>query len=131
GPGLAKEIARWGKRWAGRVQEELAEYYPKRTPQENIFAYLWARTVACPATGKPVPLSPNWWLSKGSTPVAARLLVDPAWSAPRFEIAAGDAIDFDPDDGTVSRGSGRSPWTGETIEGDYIKAEAQAGRMGQ
>ena len=26
---------------------------------------------------------------------------------------------------------GRSPWTGDTIAGDYIKAEAQAGRMGQ
>ena len=24
-----------------------------------------------------------------------------------------------------------SPWTGNTIDGDYIKAEAQAGRMGQ
>jgi putative DNA methylase len=28
-------------------------------------------------------------------------------------------------------GWGAHPWTGETIDGDYIKAEAQAGRMGQ
>src|SRR5690606_554598 len=26
---------------------------------------------------------------------------------------------------------GRSPWTGETIDGDYIKREAQEGRMGE
>ena len=36
-----------------------------------------------------------------------------------------------PDEGTVKRGTAISPWTGEAIDGDYIKAEAQAGRMGQ
>ena len=130
GPSLADDIRNWGDVWAKRVEERLADFFP-RQPGESIFAYLWARTVACPTTGKPVPLSPNWWLSKGKKPVAARLLADPSWEQPRFEIVPGDAIDFDPDEGTVSRGVGRSPWTGETVDGDYIKREAQAGRMGQ
>ncbi len=130
GPGLAADIKRWGEKWARRVRERLARFFPK-AEGENIFAYLWARTVPCPTTGKPVPLSPNWWLSKGKTPVAVRLLVEPDWDEPRFEIARGEAVDFDPNEGTVRRGVGRSPWTGETIDGDYIKAQAQAGRMGQ
>ncbi|RME83096.1 MAG: DUF1156 domain-containing protein, partial [Caldilineae bacterium] len=67
GPALAAEIRRWGQVWADRVRERLAPFFPK-AKGENIFAYLWARTVACPRTGKPVPLSPNWWLSKGKTP---------------------------------------------------------------
>ncbi len=157
GPELAADIKKWGNVWAKRVQEKLAPYFPKGKG-ENIFAYLWARTVACPVTGKPVPLSPNWWLSK-SPPIAVRVLTDPAWDAPRFEIVrarhpgnqrnrqdttedawevvndgvGGDAspLQYDPDEGTVSRGTGRSPWTGDAIDGDYIKAEAQAGRMGQ
>jgi putative DNA methylase len=130
GPDLAADIKSWGRIWAKRVRQKLAPFFPKNEG-ENIFAYLWARTVACPVTGKPVPLSPNWWLSKGKDPVAVRLLTDPAWDEPRFEIVRGDAIDFDPDEGTVSRGVGRSPWTGDAIDGDTIKAEAQAGRMGQ
>jgi putative DNA methylase len=130
GLSLAADIRKWGREWASRARKKLAPYFPK-AGGENIFAYLWARTVACPVTGKPVPLSPNWWLSKGKDPAAARLRADPAWDEPRFEIAAGEAIDFDPDEGTVSRGVGRSPWTGDPIDGDYIKAEAQAGRMGQ
>jgi len=130
GPELAADIKSWGRTWAKRVRQKLAPFFPKNEG-ENIFAYLWARTVACPVTGKPVPLSPNWWLSKKKAQVAVRLLADPAWNEPRFEIVRGDAIDFDPDEGTVSRGVGRSPWTGEAIDGDYIKAEAQAGRMGQ
>jgi putative DNA methylase len=129
GLSLVDDIRKWGKVWAERVEKKLAPYFP-RQPGESIFAYLWARTVACPTTGKPVPLSPNWWLSKKGDPVAVRLLTDPAWDEPRFEIVRGDAIDFDPDEGTVSRGVGRSPWTGEAVDGDYIKREAQAGRMG-
>jgi adenine-specific DNA methylase len=130
GPELAADIKHWGQEWSKRVREKLTPFFPKGE-DENIFAYLWARTVACPITGKPVPLSPNWWLSKKKTLMAVRLLADPAWDEPRFQIVAGDAIDFDPNEGTVSRGVGRSPWTGETVDGDYIKAEAQAGRMGQ
>ena len=129
GSELRDEMRKWGDMWAKRVEQRLAEYFP-RQPGESIFAYLWARTVACQATGKPVPLSPNWWLSKGKKPVAVRLLSDPAWDEPRFEIVRGDAIDFDPGEGTVKRGVGRSPWTGDPIHGDYIKREAQAGRMG-
>ena len=37
--------------------------------------------------------------------------------------------DFDPDEGTVARGDAISPWDGLVIDGDYIKEEAQAGRM--
>ncbi len=141
GPTLAEDIRRWGDVWAERVEKRLADFFP-RQPGESIFAYLWARTVACPTTGKPVPLSPNWWLSKKGEPIAVRLLTNPAWDEPRFEIVhptpgpsptrGGETGEgFDPDEGTVRRGVGRSPWTGEPIGGDYIKREAQAGRMGQ
>jgi len=131
GPELANDIRKWGDIWAARVKEKLAPYFPKQ-PGESIFAYLWARTVACPTTGKPVPLSPNWWLRAGDDPVAVRLIAEEGMAEPRFEIVTGvKAKAARPDEGTISRGVGRSPWTGETISGDYIKAEAQAGRIGQ
>ena len=131
GPELADDIRKWGDIWAARVKEKLAPYFPKQ-PGESIFAYLWARTVACPTTGKPVPLSPNWWLRTGDDPVAVRLIAEEGMAEPRFEIVTGaKAKAARPDEGTITRGVGRSPWTGETISGDYIKAEAQAGRMGQ
>jgi len=133
GPDLAADIKKWGQRWYELVKPRLQPFFTPLPGHAEGAAYLWARTVACPVTGKPVPLSPNWWLSKkkNKTPVAVRLLTDPAWEEPRFEIVSGEAIDFDPGEGTVRRGVGRSPWTGDPIDGDYIKAEAQAGRMGQ
>ena len=61
-------------------------------------------------------------------------MFDPAADEARFEILSNREIEqagFDPGEGTVRGGKGRSPWAhGQAVDGDYIKAEAQAGRMG-
>jgi putative DNA methylase len=134
GPSLSEEILKWGNLWAKRVKENLAPYFP-RGKDENIFAYLWARTIIW--KGRTIPLSPNWWLATGDKPSAIRLIIDPNTRDPQFEILSGDILrkavneGYDPDDGTISHGVARDPWSGETIDGDFIKSEAQAGRMGQ
>ena len=130
GPDLVEDIHHWGGIWSNRVKDRLESYFPRHAG-ESTQAYVFARTVACPETGKPVPLSPNWWLQKRQRPyAAARLIAKPHLATCRFKVVTGDNIDFDPSIGTVNRGVARSPWTGTTIPGDYIKAEAQAGRMG-
>lgn len=131
GASLAEALRKYGGEVARRMEEHLARFYPRKRG-ESIHAYVWARTVACPTTGKPVPLSPNWWLRQGAKPVAVRLIADPDEESCRFKILEGDAARAaNPSEGTVRRGVGRSPWTGDPIPDDYIKAEAQAGRMGQ
>ncbi|MDI6872052.1 MAG: DUF1156 domain-containing protein [Bacillota bacterium] len=135
GVGLADDVARWGRRLLSMVRERLQPFYPAG-PGEELDVFIWARTVACPETGKPVPLSPNWWLHKpkGSPVdqwVGVRLIADHDAPECRFEIVRGRAaVAADPQVGTVRRGVARSPWTGDPVDGDYIKAEAQAGRMG-
>ena len=133
GPSLVEDIKKYGRIWCERVRARLESFFPLATPDENIFAYLWARVVSCPETGKSVPLSPNWWLRKGSEPMAVRVIANPKEKRCRFEIVRGATacMKAHPDKGTVKRGTGISPWTGDAIDGDYIKAEAQAGRMGQ
>ena len=129
GPSLADDIAGWGEKWTRRVRHRLSLFFPDQ-PEESLQTYLFARTVACPETGKPVPLSPNWWLRRKQPLMAVELIAEPGMSEVQFDIVASHDIDFDPNIGTVKSGVGRSPWTGMTIPGDYIKAEAQAGRMG-
>jgi len=133
GPSLVEDIRKYGRAWCERVRQRLDPFFPLASPNENIFCYLWARTVACPETGKPVPLSPNWWLRKGSDPIAVRVIADSKESRCLFEIVRGNTAckKANPDKGTVKRGTGISPWTGDAIDGDYIKAEAQSGQMGQ
>ena len=64
--------------------------------------------------------------------MAVKVIAERGMDEPRFEILNDQlAVQAKPDSGTLSRGVGRSPWTGQPIDGDYIKAEAQAGRMWQ
>lgn len=132
GSSLAEDIRKYGKIWCEKVRERLEAYFPLASKDENIFAYVWAMTVSCPTTGKLVPLSPHWWLKKGSDPVAVRLIAPSDADRCRFDIVFGKSscAKVKPDQGTMKRGTGLSPWSGEAIDGDYIKAEARAGRMG-
>ena len=129
GPGLAKDIDIWGNRIADEIEQQLADCFP-RQPGEKDLCYIWVRTVTCPACELSVPLSPNWWLDK-----AAKLGY--AMQVPRH--AESDTVsftmklrssEFDPDAGTVVRGVGTCPRCAAVLEGDHIKTEAQAGRMG-
>jgi len=132
GPDLVEELTRWGTVLVNRVRSRLQSYFPSG-PDGKVATYLFARTVTCPRTGKPVPLSPNWWLSKAKTPTAVRLVTERhghVLDRAEFEIVAGKGIDFNPDSGTVARGAGVSPWDGLAIDDDYIRSEAQAGRLG-
>ena len=136
GTGLAEEIQKYGKIWCEKVRKQLEPYYPLEKPHENIFCYIWARTVTCPATGKPVPLAPNWWLKKvkdsaEDTWIGAKILASPEAETVTFKIVHGKAAKLFATKGTIRGGSGISPWSPDPIDEKHIKAEAQAGRMGE
>ena len=134
GTPLAADVKRYGRVICDQVRERLLPFFPIPDDREQVYAYLWARTVRCPYTGKLIPLSPNWWLQKGANPVAVRPVFDLGAEAARFEIVTGKGAceRARPDLGTVRRGDAISPWAGnQPVDGEYIKAEAQAGRMGQ
>ena len=138
GASLAADIEAWGRRLMEAAAPKLEAFYPQPFRDCTAMARLWVRTVPCPATGKPVPLSPNWWLKQPKKDtdeaVAVHLLCQPDWPECRFEIVRGPRRRLEelyaPDQGTVRRGNAISPWTGDPIPGDYIKRCAQEGKMG-
>ena len=133
GDGLLPDVERWGSRLCDRIGKRIDHFFPDG-PDGKVATFLFARTVACPRTDKPVPLAPNWWISKAGGGIAVRLLTErngAALEEPGFEIVRGKAIDRRATDaGTITRGVAISPWDHLTVDGNYIKAEAQAGRMG-
>jgi adenine-specific DNA methylase len=134
GPSLVEDIRKFGRIWSERMRKQLERFYPLASPEDNIFAYLWARTVVCPITGKPIPLSPNWWLRKGDEPIAIVPVFEDDATGASFRIVRGRTActRANPDRGTVRRGSAITPWAqNQAVSNKYIKAEAQAGRMGQ
>jgi adenine-specific DNA methylase len=134
GLSLVADIRKYGELWAKKVRERLEQFFPLADPADNVFCYVWARTVPCPITGKPVPLSPNWWLRKGGEPVAVRVVAEDGMQRCRFEIVRGATAcsKLNPDKGTIKGGGAVSCWRkGEPIPGKIIKDVAQRGQMGE
>ena len=132
-PDIAKRFEELATEWRRRIDERLGAFFPQRTVDQLDATYLWARTVTCPYCDGLVPLSPNWRLAPDGTGV--RLLPDCAdgLGTPgrvcTFEIVGSAKEQFP---STVANGDGHCPYPdcGRVIDGDEIKAQAQAGRMG-
>ena len=96
--------------------------------------YLWARTIACPYCDGLVPLSPNWRLAPNGTGVR---LKPELGSGPGSDgrICSFEIVDSarEQSEGTVARGDGTCPYSdcGRVIDGNEIKRQAQAGKMGE
>jgi putative DNA methylase len=113
-----------------RVRSQLSCAYPEEPGGVDARpdGYIWARTITCPHCDGLVPLSPNWRLTGNGTGV--RVKPDTTTRRCGFEIVTNAK---DQSEGTVARGDGLCPFPdcGRPIDGDHIKTEAQAGRMGE
>ena len=121
--------------WRRQIEDRLGAFFPQRDLPDRVDqTYLWARTITCPYCDGLVPLSPNWRLAPGDIGVRLRPnLSSGPGSTDRvcsFEIVESAA---EQSRGTVSSGDGTCPYDdcGRVIDGDHIKAQAQAGDMGE
>ena len=133
--GLAADIKAYGRWMGGEAKRRIGHLYPdavgpdgtKHTP----IAWIWARTVESPdpAWSGHVPLVASWRLARrpGKPTVWIEPIIDRATQTIRYEIRHGGTPTHER---TVHRGNGICIATGSAIDGDYIKAEARAGRMG-
>ena len=130
-----REFETLAEEWRHQLEDRLAEFFPQNNLPDRVdLTYLWARTVTCPYCEGLVPLSPNWRLAPGGTGVRLKPALG-SGPGSRGRVCSFEIVESagEQSEGTVSRGDGRCPYSdcGRVIDGDEIKRQAQAGRMGE
>lgn len=132
GADVIQEFDRIGKAFIAKAEPLYDGIFPKEAPDTQILGYLFARTIRCPYCGGLIPLSPNWKLAPDGTGV--RLVPHTEEQEDkrvcRFEIVH---TAREQSAGTIAGGRATCPFAdcGRVIDGDEIKAIAQAGDMGE
>jgi adenine-specific DNA methylase len=133
---LLEAVKYWGNWVLGEARKELERFYPKDKDGSVPVGYIWARTVPCqnPECGAEIPLMRQFWLAKKEKKkVALRLMVNKLRKQIGFDIVEGKKIDFDPEEGTVSRAHVRCPMPGcgGTIDDETTRRLFREGMSGQ
>lgn len=129
GIALVEEFKKIAGRFLLRIGERLRPYYPGDPSLDcHVTTYLWARTITCPYCGGIIPLSPNWNLSSDGHGVRLR----PSVADPRVCTFETVSSIREHSLGTVKDGDALCPYPdcGRVVDGDEVKAQAQAGQMG-
>jgi putative DNA methylase len=136
GQKLLEGVITWGIWVMEKARQELDCFYPADPDGSIPVGYIWARTVPCqnPACGAEIPLMRQTWLAKkDKRKIALKLISDHKARRVEVEIVGADgrSIDFDPEEGTVSRAHVRCPLCGGTIDDKTTRRLFREGKAGQ
>jgi putative DNA methylase len=130
--GLAEDVRYYGEWMQRKAFEKIGHLYPKVKDEQGrahaVIAWIWTRTVMCPnpACGCEMPLANSFELSKKKGKEA---YIHPVIEGKkiRYEVKYGKGAQEPPKTG---RGHFKCICCGEPVQGNYIKAEGVANRIG-
>jgi putative DNA methylase len=130
---LIEDVKKWGNWVLESAKKEIGKFYPPDPDHSIPVGYIWARTVKCknPKCGVEIPLVRQTWLVKKENKKIAFKLI-PKNNKIEIEIRENKQIDFDPDEGTVSRAKVKCPNPGcQNLTQKDVRKQFQEGKSSQ
>ncbi len=131
---LLEAVKYWGNWVLEEARKELEQFYPKDPDGSIPVGYIWARTLPCqnPTCGAEIPLMRQTWLAKkDKKKIALKLIPNKKAKRVDAKIVEGDAIDFDPEEGTISRAHVRCPVCDGAIDDNTTRRLFREGKASQ
>jgi len=131
---LLEAVEQWGSWVLEEARKELEQFYPHDADGSIPVGYIWSRTLPCqnPMCGIEIPLMrSNWLEKKDKRRVATKLIPNKRAKRLDIKILQDDEIDFDPEEGTISRAFVRCPVCGAVINDDLTRQLFRAGKASQ
>lgn len=131
---LSYLVEKYAKVVLEKARNEIEQFYPKDDAGYIPVGYIWARTIPCqnPICGAEIPLIKQFWLcKKKNKKIAYKPIVNTVNKTVDFIIQIDNEIDFDPDEGTVSRANARCPVCEQVTKAKQVRQLAKEGKMGQ
>lgn len=135
---LAYLVEKWANIILEEVWADIGRFYPDDEDGWTPVGYYFNRTIPCqnPTCGALIPLTSNFWLAKKSdTHVTYHPVVDNDKKQISFEILqitdATKIANFDPNEGTVTRGDARCLVCGQITKARDVRRLAIDGKMGE
>ena len=130
---LGEEFNYWSEKVISEATDNLDEFYPTERNGRDILASACTYLINCDSCSGEVPTVPKWWIQKKNASEGYAIrpeYVDGKVEYECIKLTGGDnELDFDPSDGTVSRGDVECPHCGVVTQNEEIKKKLRDGEF--
>lgn len=126
---LEDDLYKWRDNIMADAAENLEKFYPTEREGREILASACTYIVECDSCGGEIPTVPKWWIQKKSA--SEGYAIRPEYKDGKveyecIELTNGNSgYDFDPSEGTVSRGDVECPYCGVVMQNEEVKEKLQ------
>jgi adenine-specific DNA methylase len=128
---LENELNHWAEEINNKADKKLSEYFPSSRGDRRPSYYFCTYSIECPSCGYRLPLSNRWWFNKDTASKGHAIRPHPKKDRIEFEhVVLPDDVkksEFDPSEGTVSRGDAECINCGVVTESETVKERLQDG----
>jgi adenine-specific DNA methylase len=127
---LQQDLEKYRDKIHKEAKSNIEPYYPTEQPENEILNSAFTHLIHCDACDGELPLVRNWWINKSSGKDAIKpIYKEGSVEFKHVQLDKTSSEEFDPSNGTVSRGGAECPHCGVVKQTKEIRAAIEQGNF--